>query len=246
MTLGEARLALCRKLEINYTDVSAGLNDLFSSTDIDEFILTGVGKAWDFHKWPFTEGSKTYTPVTKAEYYPVPNNIVDHSIDFLMVNGEEYTKRSWQSYRKALALNSSTTEKIYTIRNGNLFINKNCYSAGDTIDVFGKLKMPAIDTTSSSSLLPFSPTEDNQQYSGNDAVIQLAYAEALASEKMKNPAQANSERQLAYQTLEILWKPFAAFLAQEQQNGRPLMEVPDLFPGRSRRTQRATFEGVVS
>ncbi len=57
----------------------------------------------------------------------------------------------------------------------------------------------------------------------------LGYAEALDSDKKKQPQQAEIERKKAYQTLDALWKPFADQKALMQSAGRPMFEVPDFL-----------------
>ena len=59
----------------------------------------------------------------------------------------------------------------------------------------------------------------------------LAFSEALDSNKQKNPNQAEIERKKAYQTLDILWKPFADAIARQNQGGRTMFDVPSLYRG---------------
>jgi len=78
-------------------------------------------------------------------------------------------------------------------------------------------------------LLPFSPSTDVQQYSGNEAVVQLAFAEALMSDKKKDQNRAKLERDEAYATLDLLWKPFADSRATLQSKNRPMFTPPDFY-----------------
>ena len=47
MTNRSAQEALCRKLNIDYAGAAAGLNELFSITDIREWVNLGAQRAWD-------------------------------------------------------------------------------------------------------------------------------------------------------------------------------------------------------
>lgn len=53
-------------------------------------------------------------------------------------------------------------------------------------------------------LLMFSPDSDNVEHNGNNAICQLAYAEALSSDKKRNPQQGKAERDDAIQKLELI------------------------------------------
>lgn len=224
MKISEAKEALARTLDISYTDIAN--NDLFSATDLLEFIKTAVLKAWDYKGWDFSEGAKTGT-TDGTDYYDYPADFVSGSINFLAVAGEEYDKREFHDYQRQLESDPSTTEKIWAEYNRFIFINKNAYTTGETFDAFGKLKAPVL--SADTDLLPFSPDTDNEEYSGNSAIVQLAKAEALGSEKMKNPTQALAEQKEAYATLDILWKPFAESRSTQKSPNTPFFNVPNFF-----------------
>ena len=61
MTYLEAKKALCRKLNIDYTDIAN--NDLFTLVDIEDFVAQGAMQAYDYEFWDFAEHSKTATLV---------------------------------------------------------------------------------------------------------------------------------------------------------------------------------------
>ena len=67
------------------------------------------------------------------------------------------------------------------------------------------------------------------QFALREAVVQLAYAEALDSEKLNKRSEAVIERKKAYDALDVLWKPFAEQRANAQSRNRPFFEVPDFF-----------------
>ena len=224
MTLSEAKQDLARKLNIDYADIAN--NQLVSDADLTAWIQAGVHKAWDFKPWDFTEGDKKTTSIS-AEYYDYPQDFQSGSINLLLVGGEEFRKLSYKAYRLALEKDPSSTEKIWAERKRFYFINQNAYTAGAEIVLFGKLKAPTL--TNANDLLPFSPDSDNEEYSGNGAIVRLAYSEALGSRKYNNPSQAKQEQQDAYAILELLWKPFEDSRSDEQTENVPMFNVPDFF-----------------
>lgn len=228
MTLQEAKQHLARKLNIDYSDIAN--NDLFSDTDLGVYIQLGAIKAWDYKSWPFKQKSKQVTTISTA-YYDHPSDLVNNSIFLLKVGGKEYKKILYQDYLKYLEDDPSGEYRYWSEWETFIFINQNAYTVGDTLILFGQKLAPVL--SSSGDLLPFSPISDNSEYSGNEAIVQLGYAEALDSEKLKNPEQAGVERKKAYQTLDLLWKPFADEKALMQSSGRPMFDVPDFFSGRA-------------
>src|SRR5882724_6517900 len=203
MTNLEAKQHLARKLDINYSDISN--NGLWTETDLQTLIQLGALKAWDFRPWPFTQKTKKATSnsdgVTNG-YYDYPSDIMNGSIYLLKVGGKEYKKILMEDYQKFFEDNPTATDRLCSETETFIFINPRAYTVGDEICIFGK-KFPTT-VSSDGDLLPFSPTADNYEHSGNEAIVQLAYAEALDSEKKRNPSQAELERKKAYQTLDIL------------------------------------------
>src|ERR1035441_3547538 len=61
MTLLEAKQAVARKLDIDYSDISN--NGLFTDADLQSYIQFGIMKAWDYKPWPFTQAVKTATTI---------------------------------------------------------------------------------------------------------------------------------------------------------------------------------------
>lgn len=223
MTYLEARQHLARKLNIDYSDIAN--NDLFSATDLGVLIQLGSIKAWDFKPWDFTEGAKTGT--TTATYLDYPADIQSGSIYLLRVAGKEYKKLLYQDYMKYLEDYPNATDRIWTEQKRFILINTNAYTVGAAFEVFGKLMPPVL--SADGDLLPFSPDSDNYEHSGNEAIVQLGYAEALDSDKKKNPQQAELERKKAYQTLNLLWKPFADARSLLQSRNRPFFNTPNFF-----------------
>ena len=224
MTNLEAKQSLSRKLNIDYSDISN--NDLWSNTDLQALIQSAVLKSWDYKPWPFSQKVKKATSID-TEYYDHPTDIMNGSIYRLTMGGREYKKLDPQSYFKRFEDDSTATDRIWTEVETYIFVNQNAYTVGDEMCLFGK--MFPISLSADGDLLPFSPTTDNYEHSGNEAIINLAYAEALDSEKLKNPNQAEVERKKGYETLGVLWKPFEENKALMQSVGRPMFDVPNFF-----------------
>lgn len=224
MTLLEAKQELCMLLDIDYSDIAN--NQLFSESDLERYIKTASLKAWDFKPWDFTQGAKDITTID-ASYYDYPTDFKSGSAYLLLVAGKEYRKLRHEDYLKKFSDDSNDDDKVWSQYKRFIFINQNAYSVGDTMAVFGILKAPVL--SSDTDLLPFSPDTDNEEYSGNFAIVQLAYSEALGSEKKKNKAQAKVERQEAYETLGLVWAPMAEARATSQNEGRPFFDIPDYF-----------------
>lgn len=226
MTLLEARQALARKLDIDLSTIAN--NDLFAEADLNDFIDAGVKRAWDYKPWSFTE--KTYsTTSTAADYYDYPADFEDESITRITVGGTRYPKKDFDDYQRFLNDWPTIAAEMWSDHGRFYFVNGNAHAVGVTIQVTGKLRAPTL--SADADLLPFSPSTDNQESSGNRAIIHFAYAEALSSEKLKNYAQAVIEEKRAYDILDTLWKPMASRRANEQSVNRPFFDAPDYFGG---------------
>ena len=232
MTFDEAKSALATKLNISYSDIAN--NGRFTDSDLGLWVNLACLQVWDLHPWDFTEIVKTITltsdDITNG-YINYPTDVVSGSAQFVRVDSKMWVKRGYRSYLTTLENNTSATDKIWSEMGRLIFFNTNATAAAGVLDLFGKKRFAKLSNTS--DLLPFSPDTDDNEYSGNQAVIRLAFAEALGSEKMQNPNQANTERQTALQILELLWKEFAQNRALDQQKDVPIFDVPDFFQGRS-------------
>jgi len=216
MTNLEAKQALARKLDIDYSDIAN--NSLFSDADLQDYIQAGVNKAWDYKPWSFKEGDKT-TIVTSDDYLDYPTDFEDESVERLTIAAKEYDKKLFADYQKYFEDNPTATNRFWSEHRRFIFTNKNACTIGDEIVLLGTLRAPTL--SGSSDVLPFSPDTDNQENSGNRAIILLAYAEALSSDKKKNPTQAAIEEKKGYAMLDIVWTPMAARKAAQQSQDRP-------------------------
>ncbi len=231
MTLLEAKQALARKLDIDYSDIAN--NDLFSDTDLGDFVQAALNKAWDWKPWAFTEGDwKTVT--TSDGYNDYPGDCEDESIDKLYIATYEYTKLLFPDYQKFLVDNPDATDRIWSEHQRFYFYNVNADTVGSEVWFRGKKRATLL--SGSSDLLPFSPTSDNQENSGNRAIVGLSFAEALASEKLKNYTQAEAEEKKAHAMLNVVWEPIGARRSVEQSKDRPFFQVDDFFKGNNGRS----------
>ncbi len=228
MTFSEAKQALARKLNIDYTDIAN--NDLFSDTDLGDWINFGLLRAWDYKRWNFTEGAKTKI-LSAGE---ITNGYIDSPTDFMLgsiylarINGKEWGKKDYSDYLKWFEDNPGDTSKFWSQLRTFIFFNNLAAAAGQTLDLYGKSK--ATQMVNTTDLLPFSQDTDNEEYSGNNAIVLLAYAEALSSEKKNNPNQGMIEEKRAFFILDLLWKPFEENKSIAQSVNRPFLDVPDFF-----------------
>ncbi len=238
MTFLEAKQELARKLDINYSDIAN--NGLFTDADLAAWINLGVIDAWDYKPWPFTQGTETATTnsdmVTNG-YADHPADLINGSVYLLRVGGKEYKKLLMEDYLKYLEDFPTATDRIWSEHETFIFINKNAYTVGDAFDLYGR--KIAIQLSADGDILPFSPVTDNQEHSGNHAIVLLAQSWALESEKKKMPDIAVGVRQEALGILKTLWKPFAQSRAFLQSKGRPMFDLPDLLsdgPGTGRQS----------
>jgi hypothetical protein len=251
MTFLEARTALALKLDITYSEIAN--NGLFTDSDLQEYIQTAVQLAWDRHPWDFTEGAKTGTLSTgniTAGYVNYPLDMVTGGANSLVVNGEEFpeaNKLQFRDYLKWKRLNPTSTDRYWSEYKRFLFMNMSACAAGQSFDIYGKLRAPTL--SADADLLPFSTDIDNEEDSGNEAIVKLGYVEALSSQKLGNPVVgrghliSDSIKQDAFSILDALWKPMKEYKAQQQSKDRPFFTVPNYFAGRneSRRTNIGNF-----
>ena len=223
MTFEEAKKHLCnRKLNSDYSDIAN--NDLFSNEDLGEWINQGVLKAWDYKFWDFAEEKVTGT--TSGATLAYPQNLKSEMVFLLRIDGKRYVKKNFQDFLGLLEDWPSLTDKIWAEYKRTIYLNTNAFTVGQSYELYGKGVAPKL--SSAGDLLPFSPDTDDKEDSGNEAIVLLAYAEALDSEKKKEYAQAEIERKKAYQMLDLVWKPYAEARAAAQID-RPMFDVPDFL-----------------
>jgi hypothetical protein len=246
MELQEAEKALCRELNLDWNDVNAGTNTLFSIADIDGYINNAVKRAWDYKPWTFTEGSSTVTaptPTTAANAYPA--TFEDESIFLVIVNGVPWIgpnngKRDFAEYMLWLSLYPTETALIWTEFARQYYLNQAAYSSGQSIVLYGKFRAPTLSNLT--DLFPFSPTSDSEENSGNQAIILLAYAEALDSDKKGDHGNAKLQEARGINMLDNVWKPMDERKAAKRALHQPFFNGQDYFP-QSRNTRYDTPPG---
>lgn len=227
MILSEAKTALATLLDIDYADIAN--NQLFSDAELGYFINTAGIMAWDRFPWDFSEAEDKADVTDATGKYPYPVHFKAGSIWLILINGEEYERKTFQDYQKALFNNSK--DKIYCEYGRQLYINKAASGIGAVISMYGTAKYTQLVNVG--DLLPFSEDSDNEEYSGNNAIILIAFSQALGSEKKKNPAGAKTNLDLASAMLNVLWEPMKKGRAGAQTKDRPMFNAPDFFtPGR--------------
>lgn len=233
MTFLESKKALCRKLDISYDDIAN--NDLFTEDDLEEYLWTACFLAWDFDVWDWSEHSKNATlgaSDISNGYVAYPNDIAPSSIYYLQINGLEYYKKLHSSYIRFFQNDPTSTKRYWAEFKRLIFFNNNVAVTGDELIIYGKKDLTK--PTEDADAMPFSPDISSQGFSGNDAIVILAYSQALSSEKKKNADQAKIEEARGYGILKILSDQLKKGRASEQPTGNPLFNVPDFFNSKGR------------
>lgn len=229
MTFLEALKELCSKLNIDFADI--GNNPLFSLDELKRWINLAIQRAWDYARWIFSEKA-VYTQATNSEYYDYPDDFISDSINILKVEQKDgemvtYKKINFQDYQKYREEHPDGEDKVFSDFRRFYFINPNTFSAGKKIEIWGKKRAKKL--VNDNDLLPFSPDTDDEENSGNEAIVKFAFAFALASEKMKEPVRAAREKAEAYDILAIIAEREKEEQAQYQTKDRPFFEVPNFF-----------------
>ena len=229
MTTLEAKQELCKKLNISYSDVSSGLNGLFSDDDIQGYIEEAHLLVWDYKGWEHTEGDKTLdfsAEDVSAGYFSYPEDYISGSIFLVLVEGEEYYKTTFRDLKQYEFRQGSGDKKLFAERKRRIFFNPNAITLGETADFFGKLK--ATDIDADTALMQFSQDEDNQENSGNLLIVQLAYSIALYGDKKKDKVGGEKEEKDAYGKLNLLWEQYAGN-RMTSKSFRPQFIIPDFY-----------------
>lgn len=236
MQLEDAEKALCSELNLDWNDIDAGTNTLFTMNDIDGYINSAAKRAWDYKPWTFTEGVVTLiAPSPTVASYDYPETFEDESIFLVIVNdvawmGPGNGKRNFAEYMKWFSDYPTDTSLVYTEFARQYYLNQNAYSAGQSYSLYGKLRCSTL--VESTDLLPFSPDTDNDENSGNHAIVLLAYADALASDKKQNTPGAKDQEARGMMLLDAVWEPMGERKAQKAAQHQPFFNGQNLFPDR--------------
>ena len=216
--------SLCSLLNINWADIDN--NDLFSVDDLVNWLELSKNEACARHPWPFTEGERDIATVGSQEEYDYPTAMKSDSLRYLTVNDERYEKLTFEDYLTYKEDYETGTRKFFSDRNRTLYINYLAEDFSNSIVCYGQVYVTdAIDSTSTSTV--FSAGEPE----GDTAILHLAYAEALGSDKMKNPDKAMKEKLEAFETLDSIWQRIADKQSTYQTKDRPLFKRIDVIEG---------------
>ena len=231
MTFLEAIQSLCDKLDISYTNIAS--NDLFTLDELKSAINQAIQRVWDYTRWSSSEGCKYTQTASGSEYYDYPDDFISGSIRILKVQQpdgtmKEYTKLNFKSYQKYLEEDPTGKELYFSSYKRFFFINPNTFTgAGLTIEIWGKER--ASKLTADADLMPFSPDTDDEENSGNEATVKMAYSIILSGNKKKEKAQAKSEENEAYSMLKLIGSREEEDKSSEQAKNAPRFIKQRLF-----------------
>lgn len=231
MKLLEAKTSLCKKLDIDYNNLA--LNDVFQDDDLLNYINKACNIVWSLARWSFTESVKQWTLSDQDiadGYVTIPEDVMPESLFSFWVNGSECKKIDIISLKRYLQENSKGANLYVSVYKNNLYFNPNIISSGYKVEAYGKKRFtPFTSSSDANSLLPFSFAADDFEDTGNEAIIDIAFAEALGSEKKKQYQQAQEERSKGMALLSPLINSTKSGRANVQSKSLPMLDVPDFF-----------------
>lgn len=117
----------------------ASTNTFWSTTMLKSWLNRSNIWACAFKKWPFTEKKDdTETTVASQDNYDYPTDFKSDSIRILRVDGKRYTKIRYEDYLKYREDDPDGDDKVFSDYKREYFINPNCFSGGETIEVYGQ------------------------------------------------------------------------------------------------------------
>lgn len=249
MTYLEGKTDLCNtKLNITYADVAAGNNSLFALQDIVDALIFGISRASEYKPWPFLEGSGTATASVSSDVYSslsqylMPESAFLVSVNGTVWSGEGSGKRNFADYMKWRSDYPTDNSKIWSEYGGDYYINPNALQNGQTITVYG-LSMVELPSADGDPLSGFVALTGLDFSGGDQAIIHLAYAYLLASDKKKNPQGAAAEEKIAYALLDTLWLTISERKALKVPQNRPFFNTDDMFAQGNRPNRNNTNIG---
>lgn len=231
MKLLEAKKSLCKKLDLDYDNLA--LNDVFTDQDLIDYINKACNIVWSLARWSFTESVKEWTLADQDisdGYVTIPEDVMPESIFSVWINGKECKKIDLISLKRYLQEYPNGTDMNIAVYKNNLYFNPNIISSGYKVDAYGKKRFtPFLSSSDPNSLLPFSFAADDFEDTGNEAIIDIAFAEALGSEKKKQYTQGQEERNKGMALLSPLINSTKSGRANVQSKSLPMLNVPDFF-----------------
>lgn len=190
---------LCSRLGIDWNSISS--NDLFSETELTRWLTLAKDEACSRHPWPFTEGKRNISSVSGQEQYDYPTDMKSDSVRYLTVNDERYDKILFEDYLRYKEDYASGTAKLFSDYSRTLYVNCLVDGFGGSITAYGIVEITGSVSSATSSTV-FSIAEPE----GDEAIVKLAHAKALASDKKKDPQRARIERTEALAILDEIWQ----------------------------------------
>lgn len=216
---------LCSRLDIDWDDVAN--NDLFTETELARWLTMARDEAVARHSWPLTEGYREIAAVANQEKYDYPTTLKSDSIRYLTVNGKKYEKLLFEEYLEHLEDYTSCAERIFTDRARTLYINYLATDFANSIVVYGQVEVTgSISSASTTSVFTTAEPE------GDEAIIKLAYAKALGSDKLKDPNKGLKESTEAFSILDGIWERIMAKRHTYKTKDRALFQRVDVVGGR--------------
>lgn len=224
------------RLDLNWDKLDQ--NDRWSQEDMAEHINRATKSVWDMHDWDFTEGQHTGTisnTQTQKGYLQYPDYMITGSAKMVFVDDTELKKVRYHDFVRAEKSDGDDYD-IWAENQQNIYLFGEHLTQGKSVEIYGKNGYQKM--TEDDELLPFSHT-DELEASGNSLIVDLAYANALASDKLRRYEAANNEQQKALQGIEGLWDSYADDRAAEKTASQRL-NVPDYFDQNAGRRESKT------
>lgn len=231
MNFTESIQEVCRKLNISYSAVAGGTDDLFAIGDFKSWLNLAVQRAWDYARWIFSEKAVYTQTAQDQDYYDYPADFISDSIHILKVENQDgkmetYKKIRFEDYQRYREEQAEGKDKIFTDFKRFYFINPKAFTGvvARKIEIWGKKR--ALILINDTDLLPFSPETDNEENSGNLSIVLLAYAMALDSDKKKDVNKALIMERKALEILETIAKREQEEQTSYRGKDNPMFSVP--------------------
>lgn len=225
---------LCSKLKIDWSDVSN--NDLFTESQLTNWLTIARDLAVARWPWPFTEGRREFTTASGTEKYEYQTDMKTDGIRYLTVNGKRYQKVLFDDYMNYREDYDTGSEKIYTDYNRTIYINYLASGFANSIVAYAQVGITgAVSSAVSTTVFTMAEPE------GDDAIVKLAYSMALGSDKKKRPNEAVKERSEAIQILDSIWKRISDDQFSYQTHDRPMWGSFDVLNGGNNSINRNQF-----
>ena len=146
------------------------------------------------------------------------------SVYLVRVNDERFVKVTHESYLKHLEENSTSTDKIWSEFDEEIYINGGACTVGETISSYGQKAVA--DMSGDSDTTPFTGKEE----SFDEAVILAAMAIGLFKMEERE-AEAKNFQQEAKDKLNLIWERILEAMPVEQQKATPLLRKMNVLKG---------------